>query len=98
MTNALLYTEGPISVRLQRDRTLLCEVNDASETTPRLRAGAQDDDGGRGLHLVKELSNRWGTRRTTTGKTVWFELALTTAVKGGLGPVHRPGPAECEPM
>ncbi|HEU5333786.1 MAG TPA: SpoIIE family protein phosphatase [Actinocrinis sp.] len=76
VTNALLYTEGPISVRLMRDRTLLCEVYDGSETVPRLRAIADDDDGGRGLRLVKELSNRWGTRRTTTGKTVWFELRL----------------------
>jgi PAS domain S-box-containing protein len=76
VTNALLYTEGPISVRLLRDRTLLCEVYDGSETVPRLRIAADDDDGGRGLHLVKELSNRWGTRRTTTGKTVWFELRL----------------------
>jgi PAS domain S-box-containing protein len=78
VTNALLYTEGPISVRLQRDRTLLCEVCDGSETIPRLRLNTQDDDGGRGLHLVKELSSRWGTRRTTTGKTVWFELALSS--------------------
>ncbi|MGH3417574.1 MAG: ATP-binding protein, partial [Actinocrinis sp.] len=76
VTNALLYTEGPISVRLLRDRTLLCEVYDNSETVPRLRMAAADDDGGRGLRLVKELSNRWGTRRTTTGKTVWFELRL----------------------
>jgi PAS domain S-box-containing protein len=78
VTNALLYTEGPISVRLQRDRTLLCEVCDGSEIAPRLRTATQDDDGGRGLQLVKELSNRWGTRRTTTGKTVWFELALNS--------------------
>ncbi|HEV3169703.1 MAG TPA: SpoIIE family protein phosphatase [Actinocrinis sp.] len=76
VTNALLYTEGPISVRLMRDRTLLCEVYDGSETVPRLRVAADDDVGGRGLRLVKELSNRWGTRRTTTGKTVWFELRL----------------------
>jgi hypothetical protein len=76
VTNALLYTEGPISVRLMRDRTLLCEVYDGSEAVPRLRAAADDDVGGRGLRLVKELSNRWGTRRTTTGKTVWFELRL----------------------
>ncbi|HEU5428229.1 MAG TPA: SpoIIE family protein phosphatase [Actinocrinis sp.] len=80
VTNALLYTEGPISVRLMRDRTLLCEVYDGSETVPRLRAAADDDDGGRGLHLVKELSSRWGTRRTTTGKTVWFELRLDPAL------------------
>ncbi|WP_051451842.1 ATP-binding SpoIIE family protein phosphatase [Actinospica robiniae] len=76
VTNALLYSNGPISVRLMRDRTLLCEVYDASDEVPRLRTAGHDDDGGRGLHLVKELSHRWGTRRTTGGKSVWFELAL----------------------
>ena len=76
VTNALLYSNGPISVRLMRDRTLLCEVYDASEEVPQLRAAGHDDDGGRGLHLVKELSHRWGTSRTTGGKSVWFELAL----------------------
>jgi hypothetical protein len=76
VTNALLYSNGPISVRLLRDRTLLCEVHDTSEVAPRLRAAGHDDDGGRGLHLVKELSHRWGTRHTTGGKSVWFELAL----------------------
>ncbi len=76
VTNALLYTNGPISVRLLRDNSLLCEVYDTSDETPQLRAADQDDDGGRGLHLVKALSQRWGTRRTSGGKSVWFELAL----------------------
>jgi len=76
VTNALLYSNGPISVRLLRDSTLLCEVYDASEEVPMLSAGDHDDDGGRGLHLGKALSQRWGARRTTGGKSVWFELAL----------------------
>jgi anti-sigma regulatory factor (Ser/Thr protein kinase) len=76
VTNALLYTNGPISVRLLRDNSLLCEVYDTSDETPQLRAADHDDDGGRGLHLVKALSQRWGTRRTSGGKSVWFELAL----------------------
>ena len=76
VTNALLYSNGPISVRLLRDNALLCEVYDASDEVPMLRAADHDDDGGRGLHLVKALSQRWGTRRTNGGKSVWFELAL----------------------
>ena len=76
VTNALLYSNGPISVRLLRDNALLCEVYDASDEVPLLRAADHDDDGGRGLHLVKALSQRWGTRRTSGGKSVWFELAL----------------------
>ena len=76
VTNALLYTNGPISIRLLRDHSLLCEVYDASDEVPQLRNADHDDDGGRGLHLVKVLSQRWGTRRTNGGKSVWFELAL----------------------
>jgi len=76
VTNALRYTHGQISVRLIHDRTLLCEVYDRSEVIPRIRQATEAEDSGRGLHLVRELSSRWGTRRTATGKTVWFELPV----------------------
>jgi PAS domain S-box-containing protein len=76
VTNALRYTHGQISVRLIHDRTLLCEVYDRSDVIPRMRQATEAEDSGRGLHLVRELSSRWGTRRTATGKTVWFELPV----------------------
>ena len=79
VTNALRYTHGQISVRLIHDRTLLCEVYDRSDVIPRMRNATDAEDSGRGLHLVRELSSRWGTRRTATGKTVWFELPVAHA-------------------
>jgi anti-sigma regulatory factor (Ser/Thr protein kinase)/PAS domain-containing protein len=76
ITNAIRYTHGPIQVRLLRDRTLICEVSDSSSTSPHLRYAASTDEGGRGLFLVAQLADRWGTRYTEAGKVIWTEQAL----------------------
>ncbi|MFF1934711.1 ATP-binding protein, partial [Streptomyces sp. NPDC058228] len=34
---------------------------------------------GRGLFIVAQLAQRWGTRYTTEGKTVWSEQTLPTS-------------------
>ncbi|MFI8872839.1 SpoIIE family protein phosphatase [Streptomyces sp. NPDC055243] len=76
VTNAVRYAEGPIQVRLIRDRTLLCEVADRGHTSPHLRHSGEDDEGGRGLFIVAQLVQRWGTRYTRSGKTIWTEQAF----------------------
>ncbi|MFC8094367.1 SpoIIE family protein phosphatase [Streptomyces sp. NPDC057301] len=76
VTNAIRYGCGPIHVRLIRDRTLICEVADASSTSPHLRYAATTDEGGRGLFLVSQMTERWGTRYTPQGKVIWAEQAL----------------------
>ncbi|MGW0534893.1 SpoIIE family protein phosphatase [Streptomyces sp. NPDC003032] len=76
VTNAVRYAEGPIQVRLIRDRTLLCEVADRGHTSPHLRHSGEDDEGGRGLFIVAQLVQRWGTRYTHSGKTIWTEQAF----------------------
>jgi serine phosphatase RsbU (regulator of sigma subunit)/PAS domain-containing protein/anti-sigma regulatory factor (Ser/Thr protein kinase) len=75
-TNAIRYGTGPIRVRLLRDRALICEVSDGSSTSPHLRYAATTDEGGRGLFLVAQLSDRWGTRYTPDGKVIWAEQPL----------------------
>ncbi|MEU1278047.1 SpoIIE family protein phosphatase [Streptomyces sp. NPDC005805] len=82
VTNAIRYAEGPILVRLIRDRTLICEVSDHSSTSPHLRQAASTDEGGRGLFLVAQYADRWGTRYAANGKVIWAEQPLT----GGGGP------------
>ncbi|WP_369212388.1 SpoIIE family protein phosphatase [Streptomyces flavofungini] len=79
VTNAVRYAEGPIQVRLIRDRTLLCEVADTGHTSPHLRHSGEDDEGGRGLFIVARLVQRWGTRYTHSGKTIWTEQPLPPA-------------------
>ncbi|MFF8833325.1 SpoIIE family protein phosphatase [Streptomyces sp. NPDC015131] len=82
VTNAFRYGGGPITLRLIRDRHLICEVSDTSSTSPHLRRARSTDEGGRGLFLVAQLTERWGTRYTREGKTIWTEQALPT---GGAG-------------
>jgi serine phosphatase RsbU (regulator of sigma subunit)/anti-sigma regulatory factor (Ser/Thr protein kinase) len=76
VTNALRYGRGDIGLRLLRTAgALICEVSDGLESVPRLRTVHYNDEGGRGLYLVDQLSQRWGSRATHHGKIVWFELA-----------------------
>ncbi|MFJ1969379.1 SpoIIE family protein phosphatase [Streptomyces sp. NPDC087903] len=76
VTNAIRHGAGPIRVRLLHERALICEVSDSSNTAPHLRRAAANDEGGRGLFLVAQLSQAWGTRYTTEGKVIWAECAL----------------------
>ncbi|MFD7442798.1 SpoIIE family protein phosphatase [Streptomyces sp. NPDC059909] len=76
VTNAVRYAEGPLHLRLIRDRTLVCEVADAGHTAPHLRHSGDDDEGGRGLFIVAQLVLRWGTRYSREGKSIWTEQAL----------------------
>ncbi|MFF8386275.1 SpoIIE family protein phosphatase [Streptomyces kanasensis] len=76
VTNAYRYAAGPVQLRLIRDSALVCEVSDASTTAPHLRRARSTDEGGRGLFLVAQLTDRWGSRYTRDGKTVWTEQSL----------------------
>ncbi|WP_343243949.1 ATP-binding protein [Streptomyces sp. SID13726] len=80
VTNSLRHATGPIGVRLVRPGgvpgVLLVEVSDPLPDPPRERVADLDDESGRGLQLVAHAAHRWGTRPGTTGKTVWFELAV----------------------
>ncbi|MFF7870418.1 SpoIIE family protein phosphatase [Streptomyces qaidamensis] len=80
VTNALRYGDAPIELRLIRDTTLICEVSDGSNTAPHLRRARVFDEGGRGLMLVAQLAERWGSRQTATGKTIWAEQPLPAGV------------------
>ncbi|MEU0371371.1 SpoIIE family protein phosphatase [Streptomyces sp. NPDC006283] len=73
VTNAIRYGGAPIRVRMLHDRTLICEVSDGSSTAPHLRYAATTDEGGRGLYLVAQYAERWGTRYTAGGKVIWSE-------------------------
>ncbi|MFE2992927.1 ATP-binding protein [Streptomyces sp. NPDC059262] len=64
VTNAIRYGTPPISLRLIRERGLIVEVSDGGHTSPHLRRAAMEDEGGRGLFLVAQMTQRWGTRYT----------------------------------
>ncbi|MER7732076.1 SpoIIE family protein phosphatase [Streptomyces erythrochromogenes] len=93
VTNAIRYGSAPVRVRLLRDRSLICEVSDGSSTSPHLRYAATTDEGGRGLFLVAQYAERWGTRYTDRGKVIWAELPLT----GGAEP-QPPAPPDLDAL
>ncbi|AMW09083.1 protein phosphatase [Streptomyces qaidamensis] len=77
VTNAMRYATGSIRLRLIRERALVCEVLDGGATAPHLRHPRTTDEGGRGLLLVSQLTQRWGTRFVPEGKIIWAEQSLT---------------------
>ncbi|MEU6349721.1 SpoIIE family protein phosphatase [Streptomyces sp. NPDC047072] len=76
VTNAIRHAVGPIRLRLIHDRTLICEVFDGGATAPHLRHPRTTDEGGRGLLLVSQFAQRWGTRFVPEGKIIWAEQSL----------------------
>ncbi|MGW7497604.1 SpoIIE family protein phosphatase [Streptomyces luteogriseus] len=79
VTNAIRHAEPPVQLRLIHDSTLICEVSDGGNTAPHLRRARTYDEGGRGLLLVAQLTERWGTRQSAAGKTIWAEQTLPSA-------------------
>ncbi|MFB9585181.1 SpoIIE family protein phosphatase [Streptomyces goshikiensis] len=76
VTNAIRYGTPPIQLRLIRDTVLICEVSDGSSTAPHMRRARIFDEGGRGLLLVAQFAERWGTRHRAGGKSIWAEIGV----------------------
>lgn len=71
--------EKRFRLRLRRGASSIwVEVFDSDLRLPRLRNAGENDEGGRGLYLVDQLTNRWGSRPTKDGKAVWFEIPTSS--------------------
>jgi anti-sigma regulatory factor (Ser/Thr protein kinase)/anti-anti-sigma regulatory factor len=57
-----------------RDGRVCLTVRDGSRLLPRPREPGISDSGGRGLQLVRELTDAWGVLPVTDGKVVWTHL------------------------
>ena len=79
LTNATLHAVPPVELRVIGDETeLRIEVHDHASYEPRKQRPDAEDEHGRGLQIVAALADRWGTRPTDGGKTVWCVLSPTT--------------------
>jgi anti-sigma regulatory factor (Ser/Thr protein kinase) len=77
VTNAVVHagTEIELSVHVEENRNVVrVVVTDGSPNPPLLRSARYTSDGGRGLRLLAELADAWGTTPAGTGKDVWFEV------------------------
>ena len=82
VTNAILHAHTPVELGVCVDggRALVCVADrmpDSAPLTP--RDHSRDRPGGRGLALVADLSDQWGTTTFTGGKTVWFTIPLAAS-------------------
>ncbi|WP_436527695.1 SpoIIE family protein phosphatase [Actinoplanes sp. HUAS TT8] len=77
-TNALLHAGTPAQVHIDLNaERLLVSVADTGTRGSVIRARADAmASRGRGLGLIEELSDSWGTDPTVRGSTVWFEMLL----------------------
>jgi hypothetical protein len=76
----LLHGRPPIDLRLRRTRhEIIMEIQDRAAYRPHRRRAADDDEHGRGLQIVEALADRWGSRATGSGKSVWLSRQLPRA-------------------
>ncbi|MEU1419412.1 ATP-binding protein [Kitasatospora sp. NPDC005751] len=68
-------SQAPLVVVVLANRTLRVSVADDSPTLPEQRTSADPYElSGRGIHLVRSLTHRFGADARKDGKVVWFEL------------------------
>ena len=66
VTNAVLHTGSSPTLRLRTStHAVYVEVTDDDSRQPRMRDPEDDEDSGRGLHLIEALSRRWNVRTTS---------------------------------
>jgi hypothetical protein len=78
-TNALVHAASGFQLTVDRTKTRLqVSVADLGAGVPSLQSPPSRQPHGRGLRIVEELSDEWGTSEAPKkGKTVWFRLNLT---------------------
>ncbi|WFE43296.1 ATP-binding protein [Verrucosispora sp. WMMD1129] len=73
--NVVRHAGTPMQVTVTLRRPWLhLAVIDGSSAAARPGAAGQHDEGGRGLLLVRELADRWGSAPAGDGKAVWATL------------------------
>jgi anti-sigma regulatory factor (Ser/Thr protein kinase) len=80
VANVVTHVGAPMTLRAHRTATMMrVEIDDPSPDVPVVRHPGAADEHGRGVLLVDRLANSWGAEPNGDGKTVWFELDVSTA-------------------
>lgn len=80
VSNAVLHGDGGIELSVQQGHTddedaglVRIEVRNQGHGAPVMRRAQRNELSGRGLHLIDELSHRWGSHSSNGSTVVWFE-------------------------
>lgn len=77
-SNAILHARSAFTVSvIPLADGIRIEVGDHDSRLPQPLALDPSRANGRGLLILEALARSWGTRATSTGKVVWFELGST---------------------
>jgi anti-sigma regulatory factor (Ser/Thr protein kinase) len=72
-TNCVRHAQSDFELAIHDSREeIRVEVSDNGEGRPTLRSPTPREHSGRGLRIVQELSDSWGTIPSANGKLVWF--------------------------
>ncbi|HLG91831.1 MAG TPA: ATP-binding protein [Acidimicrobiales bacterium] len=74
VTNAVVHARTALLLVMRLDSALRIEVHDGDRRPAVPRDHRPLSARGRGLELVAEASDRWGSDATPAGKVVWAEL------------------------
>ena len=79
VTNTVLHagTDAHVSLELDGTRLTLTVSDTGMRGEPTTPAHGGAATRGRGLKLVRSISDAFGTHRSATGSTVWFEVEVT---------------------
>lgn len=76
VTNALVHAGTPMGFQaFITNLGIRVEVSDGSTQVPALRTYSAMAGTGRGVRLLQQLVDSWGTTDQPNGKTVWFEFS-----------------------
>ncbi len=77
-TNALLHagTAARVEIDLSSERLLVSVADSGTRGTVTKAQTDTLSSRGRGLGLIEQLSDAWGTDPTVRGSTVWFEILV----------------------
>jgi anti-sigma regulatory factor (Ser/Thr protein kinase) len=83
VANVVTHVGAPMTLRVHRGPSMMrVEIDDPSPEVPVVRHPDSADEHGRGVLLIDQLANAWGVEsHRDDGKTVWFELDVSTATE-----------------
>ena len=90
-TNALVHAGGGFVVRVDRDGSAIrVTVTDDGPGTPVVRDPDEREPHGRGLRIVDQLADEWGSVRSDgRGTAVWFRIDTAAGSEGTGAPSRR---------
>jgi hypothetical protein len=74
VTNCVQHARTEFELTIHDEDPIRIEVSDANRGRPVPRSPKPEEPSGRGLRIVEAMSDSWGIKASSTGKTVWFAL------------------------